>query len=262
MYIMTGVTCESVWYNRTGPNIDHSSSSSGASCAGANEAGHEHECCPTRFIQRRALLKYQRKNAWPDDVPKGGVVLVNILAMNKVAEAEALHCACGSTCRKVESDTFYTDANTERIGKHKLAVLEKNSVYRMHDLLIHGGVRFRRDSISVLCEPTFRNTLLREVLTSTTTIDGGRPLTARGSVLEALVSERSDGVDAAVNVDDVDDVGGTRSHHIANPGQGFALAAGVFGPSKIALGNIESNLVALAKVREKLFCLQYHEGKK
>ena len=79
----------------------------------------------------------------------------------------------------------------------------------MHDVLIHSGVRFRRDSISVLCEPTFRDTLLREVLTSTTTIDGGRPLAVQGADLEALVSARSDALDDAGTSDDV---GGTRSH--------------------------------------------------
>ena len=82
----------------------------------------------------------------------------------------------------------------------------------MHDVLIHSGVRFRRDSISVLCEPTFRDTLLREVLTSTTTIDGGRPLAVQGADLEALVSARSDALDDAGTSDDV---GGTRSHALA-----------------------------------------------
>ena len=106
----------------------------------------------------------------PHDIPRGGVVFVNTTRLHAPAPGE-LHCACGQACHKPESDIFYTGANAERIGKHKLAVLEKNSVYRVHDLLLHSGVRFRQDSVTVLCEPAFRNTLLREVLTTTTTIE-------------------------------------------------------------------------------------------
>ena len=100
---------------------------------------------------------------------------------------------------------FYTSANTERIGANRIAVLEKNSVYRMHDILVHSGVRFRRDSVSVLCEPMYRGTLLRNVLATTSLVDGAPLLQHYGpEKLELLLAQRSDGAAAAPEGGDVD----------------------------------------------------------
>ena len=94
----------------------------------------------------------------------------------------------------------------------------------------------------MLCEQAFRDTLLRRVLASTSTIDNGRALIRIGSpaALEALVSQRSDDrVSAAIK-----------------PRQGFALDAGVTGPNGISFGVTNANIVALAEASDTML---YHD---
>ena len=246
-------------------------------------------CCPVRYTTRRAIQNYSAHNPWPHSVPEDGIVFVLPRPKEPLpsgvpsrgyggtaVEAEikaATSCVCSKSCSTgteiQEIATFYTDANTERIGKHRLAVLEKNSVYRMHDILIHSGVRFRRDAISILCEPTFRNTVMREVLLATTTIDGGKPLAFNGlaaggvDVVDANTNSGNNAgggraqqqllprrtaaeVEELVSMRSDDDSGGARESS-RSPRPGYMADAGVFGPSQITLGGVELNLQALAK---------------
>lgn len=46
-------------------------------------------------------------------------------------------------------------------------MLQNNAVYRLGDLATHKGQRWRLDSVSVLCQPIFRGTILREFLKAT-----------------------------------------------------------------------------------------------
>lgn len=99
--------------------------------------------------------------------------------------------------------------------------MEKNSVYRLDDILHHSGSYYRRDSVSVLCDAAFRGTMLRSVLQNTTRIHG-RPLEAYGMAqqdLESMVSSTGD-------------VGGS----------GYALAFGLTGPSGIELASEEEQI--------------------
>ena len=62
----------------------------------------------------------------------------------------------------------------------------------------HSGIRFRRDSISILCDPLYRGTLLRDVLTATTQVDGVPFLQQYGAMgaqaAELMIAHRSDGL--------------------------------------------------------------------
>mmetsp|Transcript_47458 Transcript_47458/g.122627 ORF Transcript_47458/g.122627 Transcript_47458/m.122627 type:complete len:591 (+) Transcript_47458:339-2111(+) len=46
----------------------------------------------------------------------------------------------------------------------EIAVLSDNSVYRLNDILLKTGTRWRLDSFTILCEERYRNSLLRLVL--------------------------------------------------------------------------------------------------
>ncbi|KAL1522195.1 hypothetical protein AB1Y20_021833 [Prymnesium parvum] len=56
-----------------------------------------------------------------------------------------------------------------------LTVLTNNSNYRVSDIIVHGGTRWRRDSIRVLTHPHYRDSALHEMLMHTSSV-GGRPL--------------------------------------------------------------------------------------
>lgn len=132
---------------------------------------------------------------------------VHMRAKNETMCSCSRACSIDSVHANETTYVFYTDDNTPRLSRAYLglAVLEKNSVYRMHDLLVHSGARFRRDSISVLCEPLYRGTLLREVLATTSFLDGvllssraaggdgsGGMQVINSEKLEMLVTVRSD----------------------------------------------------------------------
>lgn len=53
-----------------------------------------------------------------------------------------------------------------------LAVLRSNPVYRLHDLINQWGMRYRVDSMSILCESRYRDTFFRRVLQDTITFNG------------------------------------------------------------------------------------------
>ena len=130
-------------------------------------------------------------------------------------------CACPKACATSSLHQFYDSKNVERIGSYNLAVMEKNSVYRLDDILHHNGNYFRRDGVSILCDAAFRGTLLRSVLQNTTRIHG-RPLEAYGLAeqdLESMVSSTGE-------------VGGS----------GYALASGLTGPSGIEFASEEEQL--------------------
>ena len=52
-----------------------------------------------------------------------------------------------------------------------LAILRSNPIYRASDIIYQRGMRWRRDSIAILCNNCYRGTLLRKVLEATTTYD-------------------------------------------------------------------------------------------
>lgn len=83
-----------------------------------------------------------------------------------------------------------------------VAVLEHNSHYRLSDITNALGLRYRYDSVTVLCEPRYRKTLLRDALVRSSFLDGV-PLanlcgnepprsTACGQAVERAISERAE----------------------------------------------------------------------
>ena len=52
-----------------------------------------------------------------------------------------------------------------------LAILRSNPIYRASDIIFQRGMRWRRDSIAILCNKRYKGTLLRKVLEATTTFD-------------------------------------------------------------------------------------------
>lgn len=143
---------------------------------------------------------------------------------------ERYECACSGTCA-VESEAgrlFYTaeSDDLDRIGEFGLAVLERNSVYRAGDLLRQVGSSWRRDSISILCEPAFRGTLLREVFRGISTI-AGKPISPSlpDAAVESIISKRTDD--------------GRRP--------GYALTTGRVGPSEVDLGHSGALMKAFAR---------------
>ena len=82
----------------------------------------------------------------------------------------------------------------DRIGTYELAVMEFNTVYRLDDILRHHGDYYRRDTVSILCDPAFRGTLLRSVLRNTTLIHGKPvPNDMPEEDLEAVVGATGEG---------------------------------------------------------------------
>ena len=143
------------------------------------------------------------------------------------------YCACSRACNidsilaEEAGFMFYTRSNTELIGD-KLSVLEKNSVYRMHDILVHSGIRFRRDSISVLCEPLYRGTLLRDVLVTTSLVDGvpfSQQLesnTKGPKDLEWLIAQRGDGLQDPNETLAAGNPGNDGGVHVEHDGDGIS----------------------------------------
>jgi len=75
----------------------------------------------------------------------------------------------------------------------EFAVIANNSVYRMSDLVHHSGTRWRVDSTSILCMPRFRGTLMRDLLTKTSTYDGKRLADLKTTVMEERVMGINEG---------------------------------------------------------------------
>ena len=114
---------------------------------------------------------------------------------------------CGDPCDATRSQTC-----TEAIGQcsatidridgplgSTLAVLSSNPTYRLKDILFVIGNRYRLDSMTILGEPRYRGTLLRETLVRTSTYDkwgNGTMVSLHSSLspdeVEAMVQTRSD----------------------------------------------------------------------
>lgn len=86
---------------------------------------------------------------------------------------------CGDPCDQHRADTC-TEAighradSVERIdgpAGSQLAVLKSNPTYRVKDVLDISGTRYRLDSMTILGEPRYRGTLLRETLIRTSKYD-------------------------------------------------------------------------------------------
>lgn len=89
-----------------------------------------------------------------------------------------MDCACPDACTRATRRS--TDNCTEAVAECEpnvqyldgVAVLEGNSVYRVTDILMMQGMRWRLDAVRALCDSRYRGTLLREVLRRTATLDG------------------------------------------------------------------------------------------
>ena len=114
-----------------------------------------------------------------------------------------------------------------------VAVLDHNSHYRFSDIIRSEGNRYRYDSVTVLCEPRYRNTLLREALLRSSHLNGA-PLaelcgsaaptsTACGEAVEAAVAQTAE----------------------PHPSQvGWARLQGHSGPSGITLSSSDTRRMA------------------
>ena len=106
-----------------------------------------------------------------------------------------------------------------------LAVLERNSVYRMADIVTQAGIRWRLDSMTILCAARYRGTALRTMLQRTVQLANTSRLlvSMEGSATETEIARRGD------------------------DGAGTALLVGRSGPSGIILAaSEEANIRALA----------------
>lgn len=74
-----------------------------------------------------------------------------------------------------------------------LALLANNSVYRLSDLVHQEGYKWRSDSVTVLCDPMYRDTVLREFLSALSSIDGSSLQSLSASELESSVASLSEG---------------------------------------------------------------------
>lgn len=127
-----------------------------------------------------------------------------------------------------------------------VAVLDHNSHYRFSDIIRSEGNRYRYDSVTVLCEPRYRNTLLREALLRSSHLNGA-PLaelcgsaaptsTACGEAVEAAVAQTAE----------------------PHPSQvGWARLQGHSGPSGITLSSSDTRMAA----RSSALATKSHTGK-
>ena len=72
-------------------------------------------------------------------------------------------------------------------SRNSTAVLEKNTVYRVGDVVHHTGIKWRRDSIAILTQPKFRKLLLWHFLASTSRYNGTRLSDLSPAQLQALL---------------------------------------------------------------------------
>jgi hypothetical protein len=156
----------------------------------------------------------------------------------------ATQCACESLCEKLvgsarilgggELATRCNEAipacsgSVLRRGPHSIAILAENKVYRIKDILAQRGPDWRSDSISILCEPRYRGTLLRKTLMDTGQMNGSPLKGLDDEALEAAVRSRFEG----------------------RPGH--ALRVGRTGPSTITLGTMKANFHAYVQHLQKL----------
>ena len=111
------------------------------------------------------------------------------------ASGRVLFCACGCKSR---SFTFYNSSNVKLVGKHKLALMDHNSAYRIGDVVrevkaLPKLVHWRQDMHAIMCNPGFRGTLLRSILQQNVLIDGEKVDHLSDEALEDAVSRRGDG---------------------------------------------------------------------
>lgn len=114
---------------------------------------------------------------------------------------------CGDPCDATRSQTCteaidQCSSTIDRIDGplgSTLAVLSSNPTYRLKDILFVIGNRYRLDSMTILGEPRYRGTLLRETLVRTSTYDkwgNGTMVSLHSSLspdeVEAMVQTRSD----------------------------------------------------------------------
>ena len=135
----------------------------------------------------------------------------------------------------------------------------------MNDLLHHKGTRWRKDTISVLCSPAFRGTLLRVVFWKTSTIDGTavKDFESFSNVggVETLIAGRGESPRAGASAVDCASIGGGGAAETANTLRstsdqdavatedkylGYARDVGRTGPNGVVLGHVDNNLVSLA----------------
>jgi len=72
-------------------------------------------------------------------------------------------------------------------GNTSVQVLQKNTVYRVGDVVHHTGIKWRRDSIAILTQPKFRKLLLWHFLASTSRYNGTRLSDLSPAQLRALL---------------------------------------------------------------------------
>ena len=117
----------------------------------------------------------------------------------------ATGCACASICRG-EVTSHGTDSHLcteaipacmnaiKRVGTWHLALLESNPVYRVKDLVQRKGARWRLDAMTILCEPRYRGTLLRQALARSVTVDSRKlSTTLSDAEVEAQIATRAEG---------------------------------------------------------------------
>ena len=147
-------------------------------------------------------------------------------------------CACSSKCKTgaPAKCTEALDICTRNVDHLEgVAVLDHNSHYRFSDIIWAQGDRYRYDSVTMLCEPRYRKTLLREVLLKSSHLNGA-PLaelcgsaapssTACGEAVEAAVAQTAE----------------------PHPSQvGWALLEGKRGASGITLSSGDTRMAALS----------------
>ena len=103
------------------------------------------------------------------------------------------------TCGNPEADAIGSQqftADDSARAYPALTVLTNNSDYRVSDIVVHGGKRWRRDSIRVLTRPRYRDSALHELLMTTSTVDGVplvrlRPRVLAGVLRRAALRDRA-----------------------------------------------------------------------
>ena len=102
--------------------------------------------------------------------------------------------AAGSVLILLACVALRSTAVADSGGDTSVQVLEKNTVYRVGDIVHHTGIKWRRDSIAILTQPEFRKLLLWDFLASTSRYNATRLSKLSPAQLQALL-ERAQGVE-------------------------------------------------------------------
>eukprot|EP00408_Alexandrium_pacificum_P016832 CAMPEP_0171188020 /NCGR_PEP_ID=MMETSP0790-20130122/17617_1 /TAXON_ID=2925 /ORGANISM="Alexandrium catenella, Strain OF101" /LENGTH=375 /DNA_ID=CAMNT_0011653091 /DNA_START=44 /DNA_END=1171 /DNA_ORIENTATION=- len=160
------------------------------------------------------------------------------------AGCRTLKCSCPA-CPSPGEDTISgcsdaIEACSPFIKRIKsVSVFETNSRYRMSDLLSHHGKRWRVDSFAIMCDPKFRNTLLRDVLRETSNLGG-----ADGVGPDASLANLSDG--------ELEQLVG---RNYEGP-PGYSCVVGETGAGRLQFGTSEEQIAVLAR----LIASRYQRG--